>query len=496
MPPPDPAGPKPPVHGPVVIPSANTVALGTQIVIAGQEFTPRGSVTILLEHPGGSLDTIAEEVAIDRDGHFAVPFDASGSLSPGEYNIVATSGGVEVRAPLRLTLARGAAEVDVAAAKPGDKLNVSATGFAPGEDVQILLDSLVATPLYTATADGGGAISVRGLRMPFAAEGDHLLLFLGVKSRAVVRAQISAIGFYPWVNLSSYASQPEVTLDFDGHSFAPHETVWVFMDDWGPSAFQQAITDAAGDFLLKSAYTVPPDLKGEHKFLFLGATSQKRAEATFSVLPYTPSIQLTVWAGKAGTKLAVSGKGFASGEKVNVYWGPPEDNILLSSLQAGADGSFLPGTEFAVPFNADIMKGGANITVVGQTSQAQASGWFELLTLSPSAELSQYEGPTGVTLQFSGNGFALGEDVVVSLTGSSQILATAKTDEKGSFKSTSTYTVPAGQSGVLEFVFFGVQSGAKATTHYNIVAPDTKPANPSGSPSPAPTVSPATPEPG
>lgn len=460
-----------PTQGPVIVPSASAVVMGTEITIRGQDFASQSEVSISLERAGTNGALIAEELLVNRDGTFAVPFAPGAELSPGDYTIVARSGGKEARAHLKLVGSKPVALVDPSAAKPGQELEFAGGGFAPGEEVGVYLDTLASAPFVTVQADDHGNVASEFL-VPMAAEGEHRLVLMGASSRVLALAQFTVIGFYPWVDLSSYASRPEITIDFMGHSFAPGEEVWVYVDQLGGNPLGRARTDDEGEFELMGAFFVPPSLRGDHKFLFVGSASQKTVEATFTALPYTPSLELDPYAGKAGSKLSLAGEGFASGENLRAYWGAPEDGVLLSESKASPDGSFTGWGALTVPYDADSMKGGANITVVGEVSQAQASAWFTLVPLTPAAELSKYVGPAGETLQFSGNGFAPTERVVITLADRPDVLAVAQTNEEGSFENAGSFTVPQDQTEVIEFVFTGMLSNAEARTHYRIGVPE------------------------
>jgi len=470
MPPPRKDGPKPPAQGPVVVPSASSVVIGTEITIRGQDFAPQSQVTVRLESVGSNGVLIAEEYPVNRDGAFAFPFTPGAEMTPGDYSIVATSGGKESRANLKLVRPKPVALIDRAAAKPGQELAFTGAGFSPGEEVAAYLDTLAGNPILSVRADDYGNVAST-LTVPMAAEGEHRLVLVGALSRVLAPTQFTVIGFYPWVDLSSYASQPEISIDFKGHSFGPNEEIWIFMDRVGGVPLAKVKTDEYGEFALARAYFVPPQLRGDHKFFFVGDSTQKMVEATFTALPYSPSIELSPYAGKPGSKLSLAGKGFARGETLRAYWGAPENGVVLSEFQAGLDGSFKGWGGLTIPLDADIMKGGADIFVVGEISEARASAWFTLVPLTPSAELSKYVGPPGETLQFSGNGFAPMEKVVIALAGSGDVLAMVQTDENGSFRNAGSFSVPLDQTDVLEFTFTGMASNAQAITHYRIGVP-------------------------
>ena len=86
-------------------------------------------------------------------------------------------------------------------------MTVSASGFGPGEKVDVFWGRVAGTPAATLTADGSGSISRSqrpGRRRPV---GPTTLVLVGEKTKTTATAPYQMLGLYPVLTPHPYAVQ-------------------------------------------------------------------------------------------------------------------------------------------------------------------------------------------------------------------------------------------------------------------------------------------------
>ena len=173
-------------------------------------------------------------------------------------------------------------------------------------------------------------------------------------------------------------------------------------------------------------FNIPGDAEpDEHDIRVRAEWGSTLATSTFTVLE--PEISLSRRSGPAGSKLVVDGEGFYADKVVTIYY----DNTILSTMTAS------PSGEFSYSFDVPDSTTGAHDIIAENAEDNFSDAEFEVL---PQITLNSEAGAVGSILTVSGTGFASKSDISVFFQ--SEEVAFAKTDESGTFGTTS-FNVPS-----------------------------------------------------
>ncbi|MBV9173540.1 MAG: hypothetical protein JOZ81_26040 [Chloroflexi bacterium] len=448
---------------------APDVTSDARLNFLGHGFGPSEQAAVSIADAHGGVEAQLDSVDSKDDGRIdEVSAAVPSGLTPGDHNLVVTGqrSGRTAKAVFHLRWLAPKVQLDQYSAKGSHTFGFSGSGFSPAEQVDVRLGGLGGQPLASFQADATGNVVGSDITLPLAQAGDYPLYFVGHQSQTPVSVAFNIQGFKPWVVLDNYSPPPYYHMGFKGQDFIPGEPVQVFVKNRGDEPVFQLLADANGTFDVQNAFELPVLPKGDNRLIFVGQQSGVEIATNFVQLAFGPSLELSVYAGRPGTPIAFAGSGWARGETVNAYVGQGRQQV--ATFQADATGAFDSAGLFRLPIGAG--PGGVPLTVVGQTSQAEATLWFQALDLQPSAELSAYEGPPGTVVSFTGRGFAGGEVVHVHLKDKDgQDLASATADDSGTLENVSSYPVSGDWGDDIPFVLVGAQSGAKATTDFKIV---------------------------
>ncbi len=330
------------------------------------------------------------------------------------------------------------------------------------------LGGLGGSPLASFSSDAQGNVSAQNVPLPLIQAGDYLLYFVGEQSQTPVSIGFNVQGFSPWVVLDNYSAAPYSAMGFTGQDFVPGEPVAVYLGKRTAQPLLRLAADADGQFAIKSAFNLPDLPHGDQQLLFVGQQSGVEIVAKFVVLPFSPSLELSNYAGRPGTPIAFVGSGWARNEALSVYIG--EGRTQVAKFQADASGEFSAAGRFRLPIGTRA--GGCPHPVRGDVSQAEVTLWYQALELKPSAELTAYMGPPGTVISFTGRSFAGGERVTVHLQdrgGAS--LASAVASDDGTIEGVSSYPVEGNWGDDVHFVLVGEDSHAEGATDFKIETP-------------------------
>ena len=113
------------------------------------------------------------------------------------------------------------------AVRAGKAITFTGSGFAPGEQIAIYLNSSTGMPALTSTANGGGGFSLSFV-VPFGLKGTQRLTAIGEQSRASVSSGFLVLPYSPVVQASTYDAMPGTNVNFYATGFAPNEVVLVY----------------------------------------------------------------------------------------------------------------------------------------------------------------------------------------------------------------------------------------------------------------------------
>ncbi len=188
---------------------------------------------------------------------------------------------------------------------------------------------------------------------------------------------------------------------------------------------------------------------------------------------------------RPGAPVAVTGSKFDAGEKVSLDFGSVESGSV-QQLSADADATGSVAFRLTVP--QDAKPGVYPVRLRGASSQIPVSGTVLVeaatppVSYSPNARLEQSSAARGETVRFSGDSFAPGELVSISLHSEPLLLGTAQADAHGILNG--EFTVPdAAALGAHQVVLTGAVSNKPVAIGFTVaeqtVGPN--PGDPGGS---------------
>lgn len=442
---------------------------GTRIKLSGSGFPPLGQVTAALVSAGQGGERQLGSLSTAADGQFGGTLTLPVDLAPGRYSLRARDAtGEGGETGLWVVPEEGRLDLRSYAAHPGEALDLTGAGFAPGEAVRLYLADSPSPSLATLTADAQGGVAASAVKVPDLPAGIHTLVAEGEQTGVAVRREFGVVDYTPWVVLSTYALRPGGAVDVSGHDFAPGEEVQVYLDD-ASSPTLALKSGADGTVSVRAAFAARPEDVGKHRVVLAGASTRTQASATLEVLAYVPKLALTSWAGPPGAGVAFTGEGFAPGETVRVYLEQASSREQVAAFPAGADGAFQGAGAYAVP--GEAATGKLRFVAVGDQSRVPVSQDFAVQAPSAWAELSAYSGPAGAPPSFRGKGFAPGEHVEAHLgAANGPVVGSATADRQGSFDWAGPLALPAGQVGPIRLYVVGAASRTSAEAEYDAVA--------------------------
>jgi hypothetical protein len=159
------------------------------------------------------------------------------------------------------------------AARAGKAITFTGSGFAPGEQIAIYLNSSTGMPALTTTANGGGGFGLSFV-LPFGLKGSQRLTAIGEQSRASVSSGFLVLPYSPVVQASTYEALPGTSVNFYATGFAPNEVVLVYAGGRGSTG--QLVTafrvNGKGSAAAAGHYVVP---SGVGPGLYLKLVGQK-----------------------------------------------------------------------------------------------------------------------------------------------------------------------------------------------------------------------------
>ncbi|MBV8719690.1 MAG: LysM peptidoglycan-binding domain-containing protein [Chloroflexi bacterium] len=367
---------------PLVLLNPSTVRQGSSVGVTGSGFDPGATLDIYVKQQvTDSVDPLTF-VQVDKSGGFGgVTFAVPDSLPRGSFVVQARERESDNAATATAVIAGGSPQVKLGtqAAKSGDTIQLSASGFDPTETITVYWNDLSSDSIGTVQTDEAGTVRQGSVRVPFGAVGNNAFVFVGDKSQSPVTVAFQLLNLYPSVDLSSYAIKPDNVLSFSGKDFGPGEQVTVFLNDPDTPALTTIQTDDTGGFTNSGGFLVPFGLQGKQTLIFVGSQSKAPTTASFDTLPYTPSAQPSTYGGRPGTTLTFYAIGFARNEIVHAFVGRTDADAgqEVSCFRTDGQGNAASGGSYVVP--GDASPGQLVFTLIGSRSQAAATAALEVI---------------------------------------------------------------------------------------------------------------------
>jgi hypothetical protein len=337
--------------GPLIVLNPGLVSPGGRVTVEGSGFTPKTSVVVWLRI-GKSNEKVVAHGRTTGYGVLTTGFTLPMSdVSASKATVIAqqAGGGGQATAALITPGGMGTATIyGKPAGKPGDRVTVNASGFAPGEKVNVYWGRINGTPASTLTAGSNGSIQMASIPVGLAPTGPTTLVLVGQKTHTTATAPYLMLGLYPSLVMHPYAVKAGHSAYFTGNGFAPNEQVLIYLDATTGTPALTAQANSTGSFSL--SLMVPFGLKGRQRLTAVGSQSRSSTTTSLDILPYYPSAQASTYSALPGTYLSFYAKGFAANEVVLVYAdGGPNAGQLVSAFRVDARGSAGGQGRYVVP---------------------------------------------------------------------------------------------------------------------------------------------------
>jgi hypothetical protein len=280
----------------------------------------------------------------------------------------------------------------------------------------------------------------------------------------------------PYFTMSKSSGTPGTAITVNGKYYGKNESVKVYLDSASTTPLATGTTDGDGRFT--TSFTVPDTLGGPHRIHIVGQTSKLRTAKTFKILPRASSNRSS---GSANLTLTLTGRNFAAGEVVDVFWDG-------TATVAGTGTAASNGT-VQITTRAPLTFGSHSAKLKGRTNLLSA---YTSYSVVQRVRVSPSSASAGTTITASGSGWPVGKTVSFrwnSKTGT--VLCSAISAADGSVRC--TFRAPNSAS-VGEYRIYGTDGSLSASTSFTLTLGSAE--NPTASPTETATATvTATPDP-
>lgn len=336
--------------------------------------------------------------------------------------------------------------------QPGATIQVSGTGFAPGQAVSLYLGSASVTLLTSATTNTSGNLPTTNITVPDQPGGANTIT--AVQGKLIAQA---AFSLEPLISLSKTNISPGAVTTLTAKGFAANSVVQLYFDTISGQSDMYFDSNSNGDYT--SRFTLPYFLiGGQHLLIAVGNNSgvPLQAQTTITIRPY-----IFPMAGQAGSPESLDGLGFTANETVSIYWGYSTGQLLGSTTTGTAGDLYF---DFTIP--SGLANGSYPVTIV--RAQHSPSIITMYLHISPlTFAINPVSIQSGQRVQVNLTGFLANEKVKLNWNadGGGPPLTTFTTDRKGSV--TSAF-IPYSATPGMYTVTASDASGLQATSTLNI----------------------------
>lgn len=349
-------------YNPVVSASNYYVLPGQGLTFNGNGFAPGETVTISERTSSGQIQNTGA-VKTDTEGNFkglarTIPFGSTGSE---KFSFIGQSSNAEATVDLSVGTFNPYLNADKYSVFPGANIKVAGAGLGGSEEVSV---SLNGKEVARTTTNARGETTQIPLTIPVnSAPGPTIISFTGTQSGARASLSLSVQPFNPSTSPSAYFTLPGSSITFSGAGFAPGERIAVSLAGQ-PVATATANTQGR---VATAPVQIPFSASNSVTFEVIGEVSKQPSSITISLGNYQPGLLLSIYYAPAGTRLQITGSGFAPGEKVDLAFG----GTNLPAATANEKGGFAVAT--SVP---PVTPGNINLSAKGQASGASVTTNF------------------------------------------------------------------------------------------------------------------------
>ncbi len=431
---------------PSISPSDYYVQPNATITITGSGFAPNETVSVFTKGDQAVTTTANAFGAISTQ--VLIPYNPTGSASIG-----ATGSISKASAFVDVTLATFYPSISPSAyyVFPGDQVSFTGTGFAPNENITVV----VGTSVTHTTTNNFGTFTTAPLTIPLNASKTLAFSFLGSVSNTTVTSNLTIGALFPYLTSDVYSSVPGQTINISGFRFGANETVNVKAGSFTTTT----VADANGN-IAPVAITVPFGAGSSLKVVFTGASTGASSSLDIALGAFYPSITSDNYYAAPGSTVHLNFSGYAPNEIITIT----ADAVAVASTTTN---SFGIASNVAVTLPYTSLSGtGIVLSAVGNTSGVSSGLTITLAPFSTLVTPSTYYTAAGSTVTFTGSGFAANEAMTVTVDGAPASPFTA--NATGAF--THNITIPLSSKGTAHFVFTGGTTHAVANVDVSLAA--------------------------
>jgi hypothetical protein len=315
-----------------------------------------------------SAGTVIARTWSAKNGTLVSGFSMPSTVTQSGATVVVEQAGGGQVATAQLVTTGGVGTVTIVgkpAGKPGDTLQVSASGFGSGEKVNVYWGRVSGTPAAVLTADSSGDVGRASIRVGVAPVGETTLVLVGTRTHTTATTPYLMLGLYPSTASHPWAVRAGHPVTYTGSGFAPGEQVLIYLN--GANGAPALTTTASQYGSFSVSFMIPYGLKGRQSLTAIGDQSRAATTSGFTVEPYLPSVQASTYGALPGTTLSFYATGFAANEVVLVYLGAGkgETGKLVTAFRVNAEGAADAAGDYIVPSG---VQGALYFTLVGQKS--------------------------------------------------------------------------------------------------------------------------------
>lgn len=398
----------------------STGPVGTSVTADGTGFVASGSVTIHMN--GASVTTNPSPCTTLKSGSFSCTFTVPASPA-GAAKVTATDGTNSASSTFTVSSSLSLSPTNGVV---GTTVTATGAGFAASATITITFGGATVTtspsPCTSSTAGGFSCTFViptspAGATSVVASDGtNHASASFVVNPKITLSPTGGPGGTLVAVSGTGFAASGTISVTFAGSAVATN-----------PSPCSTILT---GSF--SCSITVPQVPGGPATVT--ATDSVNSASATFSV---QTTLAVTPTSGIVGTKVSVTGTGFAATTSITITFNGATVSISPSPCTTSSTGAFT--CSFIVP------------PAPGGPDQVKASDGTNVgvtfFSVTPDLTLSPTRGPVGTIVSASGTGFGASGSTTVRYNGLTVATSpgTCPTSASGSF--TCTFVVPASTAG-------------------------------------------------
>jgi hypothetical protein len=315
-----------PVHagaGATVAPDAGTA--GTSVLVEGENFT--GTLAVI--HWDGQV--VAEDVPISEEGN--ISFDLVVPNASGDEHTILITDDTNWSGSTATAVFTVLPDIELFPrwGEESTLITVTGKGFGSNEtNITVTWDDSM-YPISPIKADKYGTWYGM-LTVPGAAMGEHLIGAYGSTTPADEVDRVTLI-VTPWLIVEPESGTVGTKVTVTGWGFRLNELGITIT--WDESPVKTDIRPLS-DGSIKETFTTPASARGYHKINIFGKLYTNKGDLPEIEFEVSPSMQITPVSGKRGTKVTVSGTGFARGEKAAIQF----DSKVIDTATADAEGSF------------------------------------------------------------------------------------------------------------------------------------------------------------